>query len=121
MSRYFDMVGNPITRDEWLAIGPREPDAMERALDRQRDQLIKSMHVKRTGWTRQQWVDDARTLMDHPDGAITSLVNGHVLALIEEADALDRVRALCEEFRENGPSGGLVMVGTVRAAIEATS
>jgi len=70
-------------RDQMAALQRR--DQMAEALDRQRDQLIKSMHVDRTGWTRQQWIDDARTLMGHPDGAITSLVNGHVLALLDES------------------------------------
>ena len=32
---------------------------------------------------------DLGLLMDHIDGAITSLVNGHVLALIDRVDTLE--------------------------------
>lgn len=42
--------------------------------------------VDRTGWTRQQWIDDARALMDDGDGSVMCLVNGHVLALLAEID-----------------------------------
>lgn len=38
--------------------------------------------IDRRGWTEQEWIEDAIKLMNHPDGAITSLVNGHVMALI---------------------------------------
>ena len=46
------------------------------------DRRQESMKIDRTGWTDDQWADDAERLMNEPDGAITSLVNGHVSALL---------------------------------------
>lgn len=62
---------------------------MRDAIQRQMEQSQRSKVVDRTGWTDEQWIDDARALMGHLDGAITSLVNGHVLALLREIDRLD--------------------------------
>ena len=93
-------------------------DQMRDAVTRQIEQQFKAQRVCRTGWTRQQWVDDARTLMDHIDGAVTSLVNGHVLALLDEAAALDRVRALCESNAGVATRDGALMVSTIRAAMK---
>lgn len=56
------------------------------ARTRQFDAMRRSLAVDRRGWTRQQWIDDARALMDDPDGAVTSLVNGHVMAMLDEVD-----------------------------------
>jgi len=47
------------------------------------------MRVDRRGWTSAQWVEDARRLMAEEDGAVTSLVNGHVTHLLT---TLDRAR-----------------------------
>jgi hypothetical protein len=63
------------------------------AMRRQAAQREKSLAVDRTGWTRQQWIDDARALMEDIDGASTSLVNGHVMALLEEAQELGEMKA----------------------------
>ena len=57
-------------------------DEMADAMRRQRDQARTSMKVDRTGWTDTQWVLDAQRLMSHPDGAVTSLSNGHVNAML---------------------------------------
>lgn len=62
------------------------------AIGRQMDARARSMQVDRKGWTRQQWVDDARRLMDEVDGAVTSLVNGHVMALLDALSASDADR-----------------------------
>ncbi len=40
--------------------------------------------TERQGWTRQQWIDDARKIMNHLDGSVSSLLNGHVLAMLDE-------------------------------------
>ena len=65
---------------------PRIPDLigdpMTEAVHRQFQRARESAHVDRTGWTDDQWIDDAERLMNEPDGAITSLVNGHVMALL---------------------------------------
>lgn len=53
-------------------------EVMRRQLARSRE----SMLIDRRGWTDAQWVTDAQRLMDEPDGAITSLVNGHVDAML---------------------------------------
>lgn len=62
---------------------------LAQAFRRQMDQADLSGQVDRTGWTDQQWVDDARERMNHPDGAITSLKNGHVMAMLREITRLD--------------------------------
>lgn len=41
-----------------------------------------SWRVDRTGWTDERWIEDAKRLMDDIDGSVSSLVNGHVLALL---------------------------------------
>lgn len=40
------------------------------------------LHVDRTGWTDEQWIADARHLMDHPDGSSACMLNGHVWAML---------------------------------------
>ncbi len=57
-------------------------DQMAEAVRRQMQRSRESMLVDRQGWTDAQWVLDAQRLMDGPDGAITSLVNGHVMAML---------------------------------------
>lgn len=42
-----------------------------------------SWRTDRTGWTDQQWIEDAERLMDDIDGSVSSLVNGHVIALLQ--------------------------------------
>ena len=56
--------------------------AMGDAIRRQVAHGVRSRSVDRAGWSDQQWADDAKELMAGADGAITSLVNGHVLALL---------------------------------------
>lgn len=46
----------------------------------------RSSYIDRTGWTDEQWVADARTLMDDIDGSIMALVNGHVMAMLRVID-----------------------------------
>ena len=41
-----------------------------------------SWRTDRTGWTDEQWIRDADALMGDLDGSVSSLVNGHVLALL---------------------------------------
>jgi len=57
-------------------------DQMVEAVKRQMEHAHDSMMVNRRGWTDQQWIEDAARLMNELDGAITSLVNGHVLAML---------------------------------------
>jgi hypothetical protein len=45
-----------------------------------------SHRIDRTGWTDEQWVEDARRLMGDLDGSVLDLVNGHVLALLRTVD-----------------------------------
>lgn len=58
---------------------------MAQALSRQMAERAASLAVDRRDWTHEQWVEDAERLMDAADGAVTSLVNGHVMALLTEA------------------------------------
>lgn len=75
-------------------------EEMRNAASRQYRQRTESERVNRTGWTTQQWVDDTRSLMDHIDGAVTSLVNGHVMALLDQNAELAaenaRLRRFCD-------------------------
>jgi hypothetical protein len=57
-------------------------DQLAEAVKRQQDRMVASGRVDRAGWTDMRWIEDARRLMNEPDGAITSLVNGHVMALL---------------------------------------
>lgn len=60
---------------------------MAEAVMRQMGRCAESMRVDRRDWTTAQWVEDARRLMDEPDGAVTSLVNGHVTRLFAALDS----------------------------------
>lgn len=55
---------------------------MADAMKRQAERAKASMAVDRKGWTTDQWCEDADRLMNEEDGAVTSLLNGHVLALL---------------------------------------
>lgn len=57
-------------------------DQMAEAVQRQMQRAQASAFIDRRDWTDDQWIDDAERLMNEPDGAITSLVNGHVMALL---------------------------------------
>lgn len=58
-------------------------DQMAEAVKRQMAAMDRSYRTDRTGWTQEQWIEDADRLMNELDGAVTSLVNGHVLALLD--------------------------------------
>lgn len=78
---------------------------LAQAVRRQMDQADQSADVDRTGWTHDQWVADARTRFNHIDGAVTSLVNGHIEALLDEIDQLQEALDLVEEELEQERSG----------------
>lgn len=63
---------------------PSLDDQMAEALAHQRDHIIAAHHVDRRGWSRGEWVADARRLMDDLDGSARALLNGHVTALLSE-------------------------------------
>lgn len=56
---------------------------MAEAAQRQMERRRASYSIDRKGWTRQQWIEDADRLMNEVDGAITSLVNGHIMHLLD--------------------------------------
>ena len=66
---------------------PRIPDLvgdqMAEVVQRQMQRAQASHSINRQGWTQQQWIEDADRLMNEKDGAITSLVNGHVMHLLD--------------------------------------
>jgi hypothetical protein len=70
---------------------------MSNAIRNQSDHVTRSSRVDRRGWTRQQWVDDARQQMGHSDGSVLALVNGHPTHLLQEIDVL---RAALTELAE---------------------
>ena len=68
---------------------------MSDAIRRQRNRARAAMMVDRRGWSDENWAQDAYRLMNEPDGAITSLVNGHVMALL-------RIWRACRQEAERG-------------------
>lgn len=50
-----------------------------------------SKPMNRKGWTNQQWIDDARRLMNEIDGAVTSLLNGHVITMLSRLEELEEL------------------------------
>lgn len=58
-------------------------DQLAQAIEEQKQRAHDSMMIDRTSWTEKQWIEDAIRLMNEPHGAITSLVNGHVMRLID--------------------------------------
>ena len=80
-------------RDEYDDIPPMPPkivrhmtavsdERMAELQSSQRDRAAASMRVDRKGWTADQWMADADRLFNEEDGAVTSLVNGHVTHLL---------------------------------------
>lgn len=60
---------------------------MAAARQRQQQRVTDSHRMDRRGWTRQQWINDARRLFHEQDGSVLSLLNGHVSAMLAELDA----------------------------------
>lgn len=89
---------DPLT-DKWVQsdelavrvtqLGRHMSDEMADAIGRQRERYMASLMVDRRGWSDKQWIADARRLMNEPDGAITSLLNGHVMALLRAVEEVD--------------------------------
>jgi hypothetical protein len=67
---------------------PTLSELASEAYRKQMDHIHRSVTTNRTGWTLQQWTDDAREQFDNLDGTVRSLVNGHVTALLREIDLL---------------------------------
>jgi hypothetical protein len=67
---------------------PNLDEQMREAVHNQMSHVNASMMVDRRGWTRQQWIDDARRLFGDLDGSVLDLVNGHVSAMLAEIDGL---------------------------------
>jgi hypothetical protein len=55
---------------------------MTAAVRRQFAHAATSQRVDRRGWTREQWIADARRLFNDVDGSVLDLVNGHISALL---------------------------------------
>ncbi len=56
----------------------------------QMEHIEASMRVNRSGWSDDEWVDNARKLMNDIDGSVLDLVNGHVTAMLRKIDALEK-------------------------------
>lgn len=67
------------------------------------------VNVNRRDWTDDQWIADARALMDHIDGSAACLLNGHVNAMLR---ALDKHADIVREAEQRGARA-------VREAVEA--
>lgn len=57
-------------------------DQMADAVRRQFDHATASRQIDRRGWTRRQWIEDARSQFGDLEGSVLDLVNGHVSAML---------------------------------------
>lgn len=78
----------PLTVFGQLDLRSPMDDRMSEAVNAQRQHIQISHAVSRTGWTRQQWVDDAYAQFRDLHGSVLDLVNGHISALLAEVDDL---------------------------------
>lgn len=91
-----------------------------------------AVQIDRTGWTDQQWIEDADRLMGDLHGSVSSLLNGHVTALLrvsardatnehrireEIAQAIERVPLY--HITERTGHGGMVHVPRIPEAVQA--
>lgn len=92
-------------------------DQMTWAMMRQADAARRSGRIDRRGWSDDQWIADARRLMDELDGAVTSLLNGHILALLRAVEARPAAPAGATVTREAvaWDEGRLAAAGMARA------
>lgn len=65
---------------------------MAEAVQNMLEHRARSVAVDRSGWTDEEWIADARRLMDDLHGSVQSLVNGHVLALLRAESRLTLAR-----------------------------
>jgi hypothetical protein len=70
---------------------------MAAAVRRQFDHAAASHKIDRRGWTREQWVADARRLLEELDGSVLDLLNGHVAYMLNEIDVLNHRLASQED------------------------
>lgn len=78
-----------------------ELDELGEAFRRQHEHVVKSHAVNRVGWTRQQYLEDAKRLMGDLDGSVCDLVNGHVTAMLAEITRLRAEVAGLSIWQEN--------------------
>lgn len=71
-----------MTEDHRTSTEKDAGDQMAFAVRAMRHHASAAWRTDRTGWTDEQWIQDAAALMDDIDGSVTSLVNGHVGALL---------------------------------------
>jgi hypothetical protein len=84
---------------------PSLDEQMTTAVHRQLDHIAASHRVDRGGWTREQWVADARRLFEDLDGSVLDLVNGHVVYMLNEIDVLKKRLAELESAGPGSPAG----------------
>lgn len=96
---------------------PSLDEQMTAAVAAQRAHIAASRTVDRRGWSRAQWLADARNLMGALHGSVQSLMNGHVTAMLGRIGELEKqltvlraARELLEvenrRLREGTPPGG---------------
>lgn len=69
-------------------VRPSLDDQMALAIRAMAHHAGEASRVDRRGWTDAQWIEDANRLMNDLDGSVSSLVNGHVMALLQGHDDL---------------------------------
>lgn len=76
------------------------------------------MKVNRRDWTDEQWIADARQLMDHIDGSAACLLNGHIHALFRAIDAAPTAQNVAEVTERSDHTVHLVRAGRYPHVIE---
>lgn len=102
--------------------GPAQ-DQMSEAVKNQFTHVASSLKVDRRGWTEDQWIEDAKRLMNDLEGSVLSLVNGHVSHMIERLNRLETVKLdeptpleMTRELRETlGMYSGAMPISTKQA------
>jgi hypothetical protein len=59
-------------------------DQMGAAIRAQLEHVAASQRIFRQGWGRQQWIEDAELQMNHPEGSVRDLLNGHPRAMLAQ-------------------------------------
>lgn len=79
------------------------------AVRRQVEHVRASHSIDRRGWTRRQWIEDARNQFGDLEGSVLDLVNGHVSAMLaaiprdgQRQDQEMRREIVMQEINENG-------------------
>lgn len=95
---------------------------MSDAFRDQMKHMAGSFQTDRSGWTDAQWVADARELMGGIDGSVSSLLNGHIMALFRTLDGAREAKgtSVVQAASDIASSGILPFERALRGVIYST-